>query len=295
MTTLDQKTQLSTWFSSLQTRICAALETLENEATHLNFTPISISPGRFEQKTWIRQNDTHPSTDGGGGTMMLMKGRVFEKAGVNVSTVWGEFPSHFAKEIPGATEDPRFWASGISLVIHPLNPFVPAVHMNTRHVITSKAWFGGGADLTPTFEFAHDTADFHQAFRTTCDAHNPDYYTRFKAWCDEYFYLPHRQEPRGIGGIFYDYLTSGPTREDFEKDFAFTRDVGETFLDIYPALVRRHLEKPWTEKDKQQQMIKRGRYAEFNLLYDRGTRFGLQTNGNVEAILMSLPPMVSWA
>jgi coproporphyrinogen III oxidase len=291
MTTPDQKIQLSAWFSSLQERICAALEELENEADHLDLPLNPLSPGRFVRDPWNRKGTTE---DGGGGTMAVMKGRVFEKAGVNVSTVYGEFSPEFASEIPGAAEDPRFWASGISLVIHPLNPFVPAVHMNTRHIVTSQSWFGGGADLTPTIEFAEDTADFHQAFQNACDAHNPEYYPRFKAWCDDYFYLPHRQEPRGVGGIFYDYLKSGDTLEDFEKDFAFTRDVGEAFLSIYPALVRRHITKPWTEKDKEKQMIKRGRYAEFNLLYDRGTRFGLKTDGNVNAILMSLPPLASW-
>jgi coproporphyrinogen III oxidase len=286
MTTPNQKTQLSTWFSHLQERICAALECLEEEVDEL-------APGRFCRKTWKRKDASAP--DGGGGTMALMKGRVFEKAGVNVSTVYGEFPPQFAKEIPGAAEDPRFWASGISLVIHPLNPFVPAVHMNTRHIVTSQCWFGGGVDLTPTFEFEQDTADFHQAFRTACDTHDPTYYPRFKAWCDEYFYLPHRQEPRGIGGIFYDNLTSGDTLEGFKKDFAFTQDVGEAFLTIYPDLVRRHMKKPWTGEEKQKQLLKRARYVEFNLLYDRGTRFGLNTGGNVDAILMSLPPLASWA
>jgi len=294
MTTVDQKIQLSAWFSSLQGRICAALVELEDEAANLNLPPIYLEPGRFSPDSWKRKSELQPDEDLGGGTMSLMKGRVFEKAGVNVSTVYGEFPPSFAKEIPGAAEDPRFWASGISLVIHPLNPFVPAVHMNTRHIVTTQPWFGGGSDLTPTFEFAEDTADFHNAFRVACDAHNPDYYTRFKAWCDEYFYLPHRQEPRGIGGIFYDNLSSGDAPEDFDKDFAFTRDVGEAFLSIYPALVRRHMQKPWSEADKQKQLVKRGRYVEFNLLYDRGTRFGLKTDGNVDAILMSLPPLVSW-
>lgn len=293
MTTNGQKAQLSSWFSSLQSRICEALEELENEAAQMGLSPKFIEPGRFVRKSWKRQDET-PAQDTGGGTMALMEGRVFEKAGVNVSTVYGKFPPQFAREIPGAETDPRFWASGISLVIHPLNPFVPAVHMNTRHITTTQSWFGGGADLTPTFEFGEDTSEFHQAFQAACDAHNADYYPRFKKWCDDYFYLPHRQEPRGIGGIFYDNLTSGETEEDFEKDFTFTRDVGEAFLDIYPLLVRRHMQKPWTEADKQKQMVKRGRYVEFNLLYDRGTRFGLQTGGNVEAILMSLPPIVSW-
>ncbi|MBM3467828.1 MAG: oxygen-dependent coproporphyrinogen oxidase [Alphaproteobacteria bacterium] len=291
MTTLEQKKQLTRWFSDLQTRICTALETLEAEAVPpQESTP---PPGMFERKTWTRPNIS-PDQDGGGGTMALLKGRVFEKAGVNVSTVYGEFPPQFASEIPGTGENPNFWASGVSLVIHPLNPFIPAIHMNTRHIVTSQSWFGGGTDLTPTFEFIEDTTDFHQALKLVCDKHNADYYPRFKSWCDEYFYLPHRKEPRGIGGIFYDNLSSGPTEEDFENDFTFTRDVGEAFLTIYPALVRRHMNKPWTKEDKQRQLIKRGRYVEFNLLYDRGTRFGLKTDGNVDAILMSLPPEVNW-
>lgn len=290
MTTPDQKTLLKTWFFSLQDRIISALEEIEDEASQHDLAPKYIEPGRFVKTPWQRLE----SEDGGGGTMAMMKGRVFEKAGVNVSTVYGEFAPQFAKEIPGADINPQFWASGISLVIHPLNPFVPAVHMNTRHIVTTQSWFGGGADLTPTFEFAEDTADFHQAFQNACNAHNPEYYQRFKDWCDEYFYLPHRKEPRGIGGIFYDNLTSGDTPENFEKDFAFTRDVGETFLTIYPTLVRRHMSKPWSDSDKQRQLVKRGRYVEFNLLYDRGTRFGLKTDGNVDAILMSLPPMVCW-
>jgi coproporphyrinogen III oxidase len=294
MTTLEQKAILINWFSTLQERICAALEDLEDEAAQLDLAPKYIDPGRFTRESWKRKSAPDVDTDGGGGTMAIMKGRVFEKAGVNVSTVYGEFAPQFANEIQGADVDPHFWASGISLVIHPLNPFVPAVHMNTRHIITSKSWFGGGCDLTPTFEFEEDTADFHDAFRKACDTHDPEYYPRFKAWCDEYFYLPHRQEPRGIGGIFYDNLKSGDTPQDFERDFAFTRNVGEAFLTIYPALVRRHMSKPWSEADKHRQMVKRGRYVEFNLLYDRGTRFGLKTDGNVDAILMSLPPMVSW-
>lgn len=294
MTNDDQKILLSGWFSSLQQRICQTLEDIEDEATHLEIPPLYHHTGRFEAKNWKREDKANPLNDSGGGTMKIMKGRVFEKAGVNVSTVYGEFAPEFAKEIPGAEENPQFWASGISLVIHPLNPFVPAVHMNTRHIITTKSWFGGGADLTPTFEFPEDKTDFHESFKRACDAHNPEYYPRFKSWCDEYFYLPHRKEARGIGGIFYDYLSSGETPQDFEKDFAFTRDVGEAFLAIYPELVRRHMNKTWTEADKERQMIKRGRYAEFNLLYDRGTRFGLKTDGNVEAILMSLPPMVTW-
>jgi coproporphyrinogen III oxidase len=222
--------------------------------------------------------------------MALLKGRVFEKAGVNVSTVHGEFSPEFRSQIPGAETDPRFWASGISVVIHPRSPHIPAAHMNTRHIRTTKGWFGGGADLTPVFPVEQDTADFHAALKGACDAHGADYYPRFKKWCDEYFFLKHRNEPRGVGGIFYDYHDTS----DFERDFAFTRSVGEAFVAIYPALARRHLKETWTPEQRQAQLVKRGRYVEFNLLYDRGTLFGLKTGGNVEAILMSLPPEVAW-
>jgi coproporphyrinogen III oxidase len=268
------------WFESLRARICAALEAIEDEVAH---NPAGAAPARFERKPWERPG-------GGGGVMGLMTGgRVFEKAGVNVSTVWGEFGGAFAKEIPGAAEDPRFWASGISLVIHPRNPWVPPVHMNTRHIVTTKAWFGGGADLNPIYPDERDTADFHAALKAACDAHGADYHARFKQWCDEYFFNKHRGEPRGVGGIFYDYLEA-----DFEQDFAFTRAVGEAFLAIYPVLVRRHMERPWGEAERAHQLFRRGRYVEFNLLYDRGTRFGLMTGGNPEAILMSLPPLAAW-
>jgi len=278
--TEEGKARARAWFEALRERICAALEAIEDE---VRLNPAGVAPARFRRQPWERPG-------GGGGVMgILSQGRVFEKAGVNVSTVWGEFQGAFAKEIPGAAEDPRFWASGISLVIHPRNPRVPPVHMNTRHIVTTKGWFGGGADLNPIYPDDQDTADFHAALKATCDAHGADYHARFKTWCDEYFFNKHRGEPRGVGGIFYDYLEA-----DFEADFAFTRAVGEAFLAIYPALVRRHMERPWGEAERQHQLFRRGRYVEFNLLYDRGTRFGLMTGGNPEAILMSLPPLAAW-
>jgi coproporphyrinogen III oxidase len=276
VSTEAQKDEARRWFEALRDRICAALEAIEDE----------FDPGeqqRFARKPWEREG-------GGGGTMAMLKGRVFEKAGVNVSTVWGEFSPEFRGSIPGAESDPRFWASGISLVVHPRSPLVPAVHLNTRYLVTTKSWFGGGSDLTPIYPQEGDTRDFHAALQGACDAHGADYYARFKQWCDEYFFLKHRNEARGVGGIFYDYLDSG----DWDKDFAFTRAVGEAFVAIYPVLVRRHFRERWSEEQRRYQLQRRGRYVEFNLIYDRGTLFGLKTGGNVEAILMSLPPEVSW-
>jgi coproporphyrinogen III oxidase len=274
------KARAARWFEDLRDRLCAAFEAIEDE--HAQARPEGASAGRFQRTPWQRE--------GGGGTMALMRGRVFEKVGINVSTVWGTFAPEFAAQIPGADTDPHFWASGLSLVAHLCSPLVPAAHLNTRHIRTTRSWFGGGADLTPMVDAPSDTRDFHAALARACDRHDPGYYPRFKAWCDEYFFLKHRNEPRGVGGIFYDYLDSG----DFERDFAFTRDVGEAFLAIYPDLVRRHMFEPWTEAQRRHQLVRRGRYVEFNLLYDRGTLFGLKTGGNVEAILMSLPPAAAW-
>jgi coproporphyrinogen III oxidase len=283
-----QKVQAVAWFGELRDKICTAFEQIENELQGTEHA--ALPPGRFERKAWKRPPE---ESDGGGGEISLMKGRVFEKVGVNISTVYGRFSEEFRKQIPGTAKDGRFWASGISLVAHMRSPLMPAVHMNTRHIITSHGWFGGGSDLTPMFtdsaETAEDTALFHAALKAACDRHGADYYPRFKKWCDEYFYLPHRSEPRGVGGIFFDYLA-----DDWAKDFAFTQEVGRAFLDVYPRIVKKRMETPWTQDQREHQLVRRGRYVEFNLLYDRGTLFGLKTGGNVEGILMSLPPEVKW-
>ena len=269
------------WYAELRDRVCAAFEVLEE--AYAGPDAASLPPGRFERTDWQRPG-------GGGGTMAVMHGRVFEKVGVNVSTVFGEFAPEFRGEIPGASEDPRFWASGVSLVAHMHSPLVPAAHLNTRHIVTAKSWFGGGSDLTPIYPDEPAAAAFHRALERACDAYEPGAYARFKKWCDDYFFLPHRNEPRGVGGIFFDYVDSG----DWERDFAFSRGVGEAFLGVFPAIVRKRMDRPWTSEQRRHQLVRRGRYAEFNLLYDRGTRFGLKTGGNVEAILMSLPPEAAW-
>ena len=274
----EKKVLASDWFAALRDDICAAFEAIEDSVATKQ-----KPAGRFERKSWNRDG-------GGGGEMSLMRGQVFEKVGVNISTVFGSFSDDFKAEIRGAETDGAFWASGISLVAHMQNPHVPAAHMNTRFICTSRNWFGGGGDLTPLLPDAEAGADFHAGLKAACDRHDPDYYAKYKKWCDEYFYLPHRNEPRGAGGIFYDNLNSG----DWSADFAFTQDVGRGFRDAYVDIVKSRMNKSWTDAERHQQLVRRGRYVEFNLLYDRGTLFGLKTGGNIEAILMSMPPEVRW-
>ncbi len=269
-----KKDMTSNWFKLLQDVFCEDINKLENNKT------------KFTTTTWKKSNK---KDEGGGEYRILKDGKIFEKVGVNFSMVYGKFPKQFQKKIPGAKKDPRFWASGVSVVMHMKNPLIPAMHFNTRHICTTYDWFGGGIDITPSKKDEKEKKEFHKILKNMCNRHNKSFYKKYKKWCDEYFYLPHRKEPRGIGGIFFDYK-----KNDFEKDFEFVRDVGITFQIIFNKIIRKKIKKKWTIKDKEMQLIKRGRYTEFNLLYDRGTKFGLQTGGNVEGILMSLPPLAKW-
>ncbi|MEM7617501.1 MAG: oxygen-dependent coproporphyrinogen oxidase [Pseudomonadota bacterium] len=301
--TIEEKKSLtSKWFQQLRDNICYIFEELENEESAAYELATRQQPGKFVKKSWQRHSDhgnnadSHnhaieiDNNDSGGGEMSVMHGRLFEKVGVNISTVYGNLQTDFAKQIPGTENNTEFWASGISLVAHMQSPLIPAIHMNTRFIVTEKNWFGGGIDLTPIFYDAENSQYFHNQLKQVCDKYDHEYYPNFKQACDEYFTLKHRNEKRGIGGIFYDYHNNN----DWEKDFSFNQDVGRAFVDIYPTIIRRHMHKKWSESQRQQQLIKRGRYVEFNLLYDRGTKFGLMTGGNIDAIFMSLPPVACW-
>jgi coproporphyrinogen III oxidase len=276
---MEKRELTSIWFKELRDLICSEFELIEEEFAIAK----NLNPAKFERKKWEREG-------GGGGEMSVMRGNVFEKVGVNISTVFGEFSSQFAKEIPGADKDPKFFATGISLVSHMRSPLVPAAHFNTRFIETTKNWFGGGGDLTPIYPDDAETCTFHESFKNTCDKYGDDLYPKFKKECDEYFFLKHRNEPRGVGGIFYDYYNT----QDFEKDFSYTKDVGLAFKNVFSQIVRSKMMLNWTDEQREYQLVKRGRYVEFNLLYDRGTKFGLMTGGNTEAILMSMPPEVRW-